>query len=423
MEPQAMLNWAGNYRYGRDEVLRPRSVAELQETVRGHARIKTLGSRHCFNGIADSRHCLMSLDQLEGEAVLDRGRGTVSVPGEMTYGRLCPWLHEHGVALHNLASLPHISVAGACATGTHGSGVRNGNLATAVGGFEMVAASGELWTGSYDDGRALFSGMPVHLGALGVVTRVHLRVEPEYRVRQLVYEGLPAEVLEERFDEIVAAGHSVSLFTGWRNRRIDTVWIKERVSSTAAPAAPSEWLGATLATRNLHPLEGESAESCTEQGGLPGTWFERLPHFKMEFTPSRGAELQSEYFVALENGMDAIHAIERLREAVCPHLLITELRTVAADELWMSPCFRRASLAIHFTWKPDWPSVREVLPRIEQELSHLAPRPHWGKLFTMDPAVLRSRYERLPDFVALARQMDPTGKFRNEFLERYLFSN
>ena len=395
----------------------------MLDAVRQHDRIKTLNTHQNNNNNTNNNHCLVSLEVLEGEGVVDQERQTVSVPAGMTYGQLCPWLHEHGLALFNLASLPHISVAGACALGTHGSGVRKGNLATAVVGMEMVGDSGELWTSTDDTGGGPFSGVPVHLGALGVVTRVHLRVEPGYRVRQLVYEGLPSAMLEAHFGEILAAGDSVSLFTRWRDRRVDALWIKERVRDTPQPEAPAERFEATLATRNLHPIAEESAESCTEQGGSPGPWFERLPHFRMGFTPSRGAELQSEYFVSLENGVDAIQAVERLRDAVCPHLLITEFRTVAVDELRMSPRYGRVCLAIHLTWKPDWPGVRDVLPQIEQELSHLPPRPHWGKLFTMEPAVLRARYERLSDFVTLARKLDPTGKFRNEFLDRYLFSS
>ena len=167
----------------------------------------------------------------------------------------------------------------------------------------------------------------------------------------------------------MSSGYSVSLFTDWQNKRINEVWIKRRVEKGDTPDAKPDFYGARLATKNLHPIAELSAENCTEQMGVPGPWYERLPHFRMGFTPSSGKELQSEYFVPSQNAVDAILAIERLRDQVSPHLLISELRTVAADQLWMSPCYKRPSLAIHFTWKQDWDSVRKLLPVIEKELA------------------------------------------------------
>ena len=143
-----------------------------------------------------------------------------------------------------------------------------------------------------------------------------------------------------------------------------------------------------------------------------------LPH---GFTPSSGKELQSEYFVARGNAVDAISAVERLRDHVSPHLMITELRTIAADDLWMSPCYKRPSLAIDFTWKQDWPSVRKVLPMIERELAPFAVRPHWGKLFTIPSPQLQQRYEMSAEFKRLVAEYDPHGKFRNGFLTAGLF--
>ena len=155
--------------------------------------------------------------------------------------------------------------------------------------------------------------------------------------------------------------------------------------------------------------------------GVPGPWYERLPHFRMGFTPSAGKELQSEYFLPREQAMEAILAVERVHEQVGPHLLITEIRTIAADELWMSPCYKRPSVTIHFTWKQDWPAVSKLLPVIERELAPFGPRPHWGKLFTIPAAQLRASYEKLPAFVELSGRFDPRGKFRNEFLNANVF--
>jgi alditol oxidase len=261
----------------------------------------------------------------------------------------------------------------------------------------------------------------VHLGGIGIVTKLTLDVEPTFRMRQVVYENLPMAQLESHLDEIFASGYSVSLFTDWQNHRITQAWVKSRIGPGALPEAAPEFFGASRATRKLHPVPGHPAESCTEQMGIPGPWHERLPHFRPDFVPSSGAELQTEYFVPRQRGYEAILAVEELRDRVTPHLLVSELRTIEADDLWMSPCYKRPSMAIHFTWKPEWPAVRNVLPMIEEKLSPLGPRPHWAKLFTMPPSRLRPRYERLPDYRALLGHYDPRGKFRNEFLDANIY--
>ena len=344
---------------------------------------------------------------------------TVTVESGMNYGQLCPWLHASGFALHNLASLPHISIVGACATATHGSGATNGNLATAVSAIELVTAGGDTLTLSRGTDSDLFLGAVVNLGALGVVTRVTLDVQPSFMMRQVVYQNLPLTQLTDHFENIMSSGYSVSLFTRWQDKRINEVWVKRRVEKGDSSDTEPDFYGASLASRNLHPIPELPAENCTEQMGVIGPWFERLPHFRMGYTPSSGTELQSEYFVPRKNAIEAILAIERLRDHVSPHLLIPSLRTVDADRLWMSPCYLRPSVAIHFTWKQDWDSVRQVLPLIEKELARFEARPHWGKLFTMEPVHLQSRYERLGDFKDMLKAHDPRGKFQNEFLTRF----
>ncbi|MBV9610881.1 MAG: FAD-binding protein, partial [Acidobacteriaceae bacterium] len=339
------------------------------------------------------------------------------------YGRLAPYLYQNGFALHNLASLPHISVAGACATATHGSGSRNGNLATAVAAMELVTAGGDvLLLSRARDGEQL-EGAVVHLGGLGVVTEVTLNLQPAFDVKQVVYENLPLDRLDGHLDEIYLSGYSVSLFTDWQNQRINQVWIKTRVQPGAPSAIQPQFFGAKLATEKLHPIPGHSAESCTEQNGVPGPWYERLPHFRMNFTPSSGNELQSEYFVPRDKGYEAIRAVERLSDRITPHLYISELRTIDVDDLWMSPCYRRPSLAIHFTWRPEWTAVRQVLPMIEESLAPFDARPHWAKLFTMAPQRLQSLYPKLPQYRQLVEQHDPAGKFRNEFLEHQIYGS
>jgi xylitol oxidase len=324
--------------------------------------------------------------------------------------------------VHNLASLPHISVAGACATGTHGSGLHNGNLATPVAGLEIVTADGAVAHLTRENGDVRFPAWPVGLGALGVVTSVTLDVQPAFQVAQSVYQNLSFDRLKGHLEDVFSAGYSVSLFTDWQNRQVTQVWIKRRLAPGDANKWAPEFYGATLAKEKLHPLAGHPAEACTEQQGIPGPWYERLPHFKMNFTPSSGQELQSEYFVPFDRGYDAIIAVEKLRDRITPHLFVTELRTIAADTLWMSMAYERPSLAIHFTWKPEWPAVKEVLPQIEAALDPFEPRPHWGKLFTLAPGKLQSRYPRLNDFEKLARRFDPDGKFRNDFVQTNLYA-
>ncbi len=416
---ERLTNWAGNLTYSTDALDEAASVEQVRSIVRAQAKLKALGTRHCFNSIADSRHHLVSLKPLHEVVALDREKRTVTVQAGITYGQLCPYLDQQGFALHNLASLPHISVAGACTTATHGSGERNGNLATSAAALEIVTANGDLVKLSRESDGDAFRGAVVGLGALGVITRITLDIEPTYSVRQYVYENMPLAQVRDHFDEIQRSGYSVSLFTDWQKQRINEVWIKTR----AEFAAPPEFFGAKLATRNLHPIAELSAENCTEQMGKPGPWYDRLPHFRMGFTPSAGKELQSEYLVPRRNAVDAILAVERLHAQVSPHLLITEIRTIAADNLWMSTAYKQDSVAIHFTWKQDWPAVRRVLPVIEKELSPYRPRPHWGKLFTMAPADLQSRYERLSDFRRLAAKYDPSGKFRNDFLNTNVFGS
>ena len=416
-----LANWAGNYHYSTDRVHHSRSLEDVQAFVRQHDRLRVLGTRHCFNGIADSAHHLLSLQDLARIVSVDATQRTVTVDGGITYGQLCPELDRHGFALHNLASLPHISVAGAAATATHGSGVANGNLSSAVSGLEIVTASGDVLTVSRESDPATFLGSVVALGALGVVTRVTLDVQPAFTMRQDVYLNLPMAQLREHFEDIVAAGYSVSLFTAWRDDLIEAVWIKRRLDGGRTLTAPAEFYGAPLATTDVHPIIALDAEPCTRQMGVAGSWHERLPHFRMGFTPSSGHELQSEYFVPRRTAVEAIAAVNRLREHVSPLLMVTELRTIDADELWMSPCYRQPSLAIHFTWKPEWESVRRVLPMIERELDPFGVRPHWGKLFTLAPALLQRRYAQLDAFKQLLATQDPAGKFRNQFLTENLY--
>jgi len=417
----AQRNWAGNYTYNAARLHRPTTVEQVQEIVSRCHKVRVLGSRHSFNGIADSAEDLISLEHLNQVISLDRENHTVTIEGGVRYGPLCEYLHREGFALHNLASLPHISVAGACATATHGSGNKNGNLATAVVALEIVTVNGDVITLSREQHADQLQGAVVGLGGLGVVTKLTLRVEPTFEMHQTLYENLPLAELKNHFDEITDSAYSVSLFTDWQNANFNQVWLKRRAADVVTKNETSNFFGATPATRDLHPIGALSAENCTEQMGIPGAWYERLPHFKMDFTPSSGEELQTEYLIPRQYAVAAIEAVNHIRGQIAPLLQISEIRTVATDTLWMSPCYGQSCIALHFTWKMDWEAVRQLLPLIEEQLAPFQARPHWGKLFTLPPKQVRALYERLPDFQDLLRQYDPQGKFRNAFLDAYIF--
>jgi alditol oxidase len=412
-------NWAGNVEYGAARFHAPTSVSGVQSIVAGSTKVRAVGSRHSFNTIADTTGDQISLASLERVVELDPQARTVTVDGGIKYGELATRLHESGWALANLASLPHISVAGACATATHGSGVGIGNLATAVRAMELITASGDRVLMSRDDDPELLDAVTVGLGAVGIVTRLTLDVEPTFEVSQRVYENLPMSTAVDRLDEIMADGYSVSLFTSWRADVVEQLWRKKIVAADNRDDddASSPRFGAMPAMRNMHPIAELSAEPCTEQLGVAGPWHERLPHFRMGFTPSSGEELQSELFVARADAPAAMEALVELHDVLAPVMMISEVRAVAADTLWLSPCYQRDCIAFHFTWLQSWPDVEPVLARLEAALAPFAARPHWGKLSTLDGSQLRERYPQVGPFEQLASEWDPGHKFRNAHLD------
>ncbi|MET0864687.1 MAG: D-arabinono-1,4-lactone oxidase [Nakamurella sp.] len=424
------VNWAGNYTYRAPRWHRPTTVGELQGIVADSERAKALGSRHCFNDIADTPGDLIDLTALPDDLEVNRAAGTVTVSAAIRYGRLAPELQAVGLSLANLASLPHISIAGAVATGTHGSGVGNHGLASAVSGFELVKGDGELVSLTRD---ALeFNGAVVGLGALGILTRVTLDVQPTFDVRQDVFENLPWAELESNFDAIVSAAYSVSLFTDWQGPGVRQVWCKSKLTDSAtgerdslvfdsAGRVQSSLFGAAPASIARHPLVGLPGDVCTPQLGVPGPWFERLPHFQLAFTPSNGNEVQTEYLVPREHALDVVGILRANADHFAPLLQVSEVRTVAADELWLSPAHQRDSVAFHFTWINDEQAVMAALTDIEQAIAECLPRPHWGKLFGFDAAALAAAYPRLTEFRSLADRFDPAGTFRNDFLDRKVF--
>ena len=411
-DSNGVTNWAGNVTFSAGPLHRPAELDGLRRTVAEARSVRVLGTGHSFNRIADpdADGTLLSAAGLPARYEVDPGRTTVTVSAGLRYAQVAGLLQADGLALANLASLPHISVAGAVATGTHGSGAGNQGLASAVAALELVGPDGDLVRlARGEDG---FDGAPVHLGALGVVTAVTLDVEPAYQVAQHVYTGLELDALAADPTAVTGAGYSVSVFTDWHTP-VAQIWLKRRVDQAPAPAT---LLGAVPADTPQHPIPGVPATHCTEQLGVPGPWHERLPHFRPDFTPSAGEELQSEFLIPAEAAPAAFAALRALGPRIAPVLQISEIRTVAADRLWLSPAHGRDSVALHFTWVPDGSAVAPVLAAVEAALLPLGARPHWGKLFTATPGEAAALYERAGDFRKLVDALDPAGKFRNPFV-------
>jgi len=426
-----LTTWAGSHTFKGGPLLHPTTVDEVADVVAAATRtggcVRAVGSRHSFHDLADCDGTLVALDRLDAPLEIrpDAPGGPVAVVGGgVRYGELARALHAAGWALHTMASLPHIAVAGTVATATHGSGDTAVNLAAVVRGLELVGAGGEvrrLGVLRGSDERASgaehddeLAGSVVALGALGVVTRVALAVEPAYDVAQEVWLDLPWEVALTRFDALTSSAYSVSLFTDWRGDTVGQVWRKHR----GAPTEPGDELArARRAPGPVHPVPGADPAACTTQGGVPGPWHERLPHFRLEHTPSAGAELQTEYLVPREHAVAAIEALRGLRGVVSPLLLVSEIRTVAGDDLWLSTAHGGPHVALHFTWQPWREQVEAALPAIEAALAPFGARPHWGKLFAATDR-FAELYPRWADARGLVARRDPAGVFANDFVRR-----
>jgi xylitol oxidase len=402
-------NWAGNVTFRAARVHRPGSVDELRRLVAGGDRVRALGSGHSFSLVADTTGELVRLDGLPDVVEVDPATSTVRVGAGLRYADLVGRLHQAGFALPNLASLPHISIGGSCATGTHGSGDTQRCLAASVAAVELVGSDGDL-VELRRDADDVFPGVVVALGALGVVTRLTLDIVPAFEMAQHVHLDVPLDSVAERFDEVFGAAYSVSVFTDWRGEA--AVWFKRRTDQPQVRP-----VGGRTAARQVHPVPGVSAELSTEQLGIVGPWHQRLPHFPPDLTPGAGEELQSEYFLPRAAAPAAFAAVRGIADRVAPVLHIAEVRTVRGDDLWLSPAYGRDSVTLHFTWIKDLAAVRPVMAAVEERLLPLGARPHWGKLTAVAQRQVMASYERAADFERLVEKFDPAGKFRNPFVQ------
>ena len=406
-------NWSGTVTFSDSNTFAPATTAELAEIIATNPKVRARGSAHCFNAIADTDAISVTFEKLPHELVIDKEKQIVTVSAGIKYGELAVALEKRGWGLHNMASLPHISVAGAIATATHGSGVGNGNLATAVRGLEVILPDGSFKKINSDSSE--FAGYVVGLGVAGIVISVDLAIEPTFNIEQTVYRAMSRETYAANLDEIMSLAYSVSYFTTWAAAGGGEVWAKFRSGSVA----PETLFEAYPATSNRHPLPGLNPEPCTEQMAVSGPWHLRLPHFKMEFTPSAGDEIQSEFFVDRKDAPAALAALEKIAPQINEILWVTEIRAIAADELWMSPHYQRDCIGIHFTWKKV-DAVYEFVKVVEAVLAPFNYRPHMGKVYSASPEYIRSVMPKMSDFVRLVKEIDPMNKFGNAMTDNLL---
>lgn len=404
----ARTNWGGNLRYAASGLVQPASVAELRQLLPTLRAPRALGSRHSFSRVADTSGVHVSLDGLARSVQVDSGREVVRIEGAVRYGDLGPVLHEAGWALPNLASLPHITVAGAVATGTHGSGDRVGALATQVSALELVGWDGELHRLGTD--HPDFPGAVVHLGRLGVVTALELSIEPTYEVAQTVVEQVPLEGVLADLDAATSLGDSVSLFTTWRSPDLlDQVFVKRRSDRSTWPD-PVVVLTGRWATGRRHPIPDLDPAPVTEQGGVPGPWWTRLPHFRLDHEPSSGREIQSEFLVPRRHAVGAIESLRGMADRLAAPLQVCEIRTVAGDDLWLSGAYGGDVVGLHFTWHLDPAGVAAVVPDLQARLAAYGARPHWGKVYDEPALDASALYPRWADWLDLVRRRDPEGR-------------
>lgn len=408
-------NWAEHVAFGALSTHSPVSVAEVQQIVRQSTKVRAIGARHSFNAIGDTPGALISLRSLPRRIEINAASRTVTIDGGITYAELCPVLEAAGWALFNLASIPDFTVVGAVATAIHGSGNANKNLASSVAALDVVTASGDIVT--FRRGEPDFDGAVVNLGALGVVTSMVLDLVPRFDIRQDVYHRLKFDAVADNFDMLMGSAYSVSLFTHWNGDIVDQAWLKNL--STAV--LPADLFEGKPAADESSPVVGKLPYGTTAQRGLLGPSYDRLPHARIGAIPAVGYEYQSEYFVARSDAPAAMRAIRKIEAVLHPVMVVSEIRTIAADELWMSMNYQQDGVGFHFSWERDWPAVQKALLALEEALAPFNPRPHWGKLFVMPADRVRGRYPMLGAFHDLATRLDPTGKFRNGFVDDYVF--
>lgn len=402
-----LTNWAGNIAFSAETYKAPESVGDLQEVIRDASTARAIGQGHSFSDIADTNGVLISTRHLN---TVEMSADGVRVGAGVAYGDLVRLLGSNGRTLANLASLPHVSVAGAVATATHGSGTMNPSLASAVRSLQIVTADGALLEVDRTDPR--FLGATVGLGALGVISALTLETVEEFEIAQWVFENVPWDDAGRSLNELLSLGYSTSLFLTWIGTAVEQLWVKAAARAPLPDSIPGD-----PARKPRHPVPGGDPAQCTQQLGTPGPAGERLPHFRFDGVPSVGNELQSEWAVDRTCAGDVFQVLRDLGEEIASSLYISEIRAVAADRFWLSPFYGRDAVTFHFTWRQTKATL-VAIERVEQALRPYRARPHWGKLSNLAGEELRGLYPCFDEFSQLRGELDPHGKFANSWSAR-----
>jgi xylitol oxidase len=433
-----LSNWGGNFRFSTTDIRFPRSLDEVVDAVKEGApkstpggvgppvkHLRALGSRHSFSKIADTAEMLVSLSAMNRILAVNPGSATeaptITVEGGAIYTDVTPFVEFIGAAFHNQLTLSEVSVAGSINTGAHGTGITNGILATQVRSVELVLANGTVTT-LRKGVDAAFPAAVVGLGAFGVVTKVELEMQASYQMTQHVFLNLPFTTLTDQFDTIMSSAYTVQAWTDWSDpTNFNQVWVGDRDDDAADFSTAPAFYGATRAPAQVTPVAALPPTYVVPQG-VAGPWNERLVCYRLGLSGFNGDEIQSEYILPITNAKAALEAIAALATQIAPLCYVSVVRTIAADDFWLSPAYGRDSVAIHFTWKPQLDAVVALLPTIESALAGLDAVPHWGKFFTMAPSVFLQRYDKLAEWKATAAAYDPSGRFRNAFLNDNVFN-
>ncbi|NBE50489.1 D-arabinono-1,4-lactone oxidase [Streptomyces boluensis] len=426
-------NWSGSVRSSPARVVAPASTEEvaaaLKDAGRDGLRVKPLGSGHSFSPVAATEGVMLRMDRLDGLLSVDRASGLVTVQGGMPLYRLNPLLAEHGLALENMGDIDRQTITGAISTGTHGTGVGFGSISTQLRAMTLVLADGSTVHCSADERPELFAAARVGLGALGVITSVTLQCVPAFALRA-VEEPMPLDQVLDELDDLVDGNDHFEFFWFPHTRTALTRRLTRLPADT--PLQPvgrlRAWFDDEFVTNTafegllrLGTAYPRTVPGITRlvTGALSGREFTDASH--RVFASRRDVRFhEGEYAFAREHAADVIRRIARWVDTHDEKVAFPlEVRFVAADDIPLAPTYRRTSAYIAFHQYHRMP-YQGYFDAVQDIFDSVDGRPHWGKMHRLDAARLRTRYPRFDAFVALRDALDPTGVFRNDYLDTVL---
>lgn len=426
-------NWGRSASVRPVRVERPRSPEGVQRAVKAAQAqgltVKAVGAGHSFTGIAVAPGVLLELDDMQGLVSADAGSGLVTVLGGTRLHRMPGLLAPYGLAMQNLGDIDRQSIAGAIATGTHGTGKGFGGIATQVRGLTLVTAEGEFLRIDAERNADMLSGAVVGLGALGIVVEVTLQCVPAFLLHA-VDSRVPIDDALETLHERAADADHLEFY--W-HPHTDVALMKTQTrlpESAARHPIPMlrRWVDETVLSNGV--FGAYCAASRIAPAIIPP--FNRLAvrlTGHAEYTDRSHRVLvhdravrfrEMEYAIPADDVVPAVQAIRKLIDQRGWRIEFPiEVRFAAADDLWLSTAYGRDSayVAVHRYWRAD---PRAYFDAVEQIMLDLGGRPHWGKLHSLDDEQLRARYPRFDDFLALRNRLDPGRLFGNRHLERVL---